>query len=289
MATVSQIKSIPLTRLTLSLHAAFHQSIKELIDKYTAVVLHLEPQYSLYSQCVAEELLISNRQTTYVVTSQVETGSKAQLNSVGVVLNCVKAHQTSTIPAKSDAGIKLAAVLAPFFGMSKRKYAEATLDTQAMIALLRTPEPAAWIAILKLEDEVDEAEVRNNFMREVIAKKSAENAARTPQSDVESNNARRFSDTYFYDIVKVANAYAIVSPSDENAQFITDVNGVIETYKSYIDAGSSNTPTVNPTPDVPETDDNDVTPTPTPDPDEDPTPEPEPNPGENEDDEEVVG
>lgn len=255
MAKVAQIKSFAVTHLTLSLHAAFHQSVKELIVKYTPAALHVEEKFGTYSDNVADELLISNRQTTYGSTAKIEAGAKAQVNSASVILGCVRAHKTSTIAVKSEAARLLDAALDPFRNLRNRKYAEATLDIQAMIALLRAEEPAAWIATLKLEEEVDEAEAQNTAMRGYISQKSAENAARTPQTDVETKEACKETDETYHDIVEICNAYAIVAPSEANSNFITDVNGVIETYKSYIDESSTNTPTVDPGTETPTTPD----------------------------------
>lgn len=245
MATVKQIKSFATSHLTISLHCAFHQSIEKLINEATPAALHIETHAAQYAIYVSDEQIISNRQTTYISTKELEKEGGLRNNIVGVILNVVKAHRTSTIAAKAEAASRLSAVLAPYYGVGKRQYAEATLDVKQMIAVLNSEECTAWVETLNLAAEVDEAETRNATMEALIEQKSRENVARTTQTDVDTLELRRLTDNVYNQIITIVNAYAIVSTSDTINQFIANVNGTIDTYKSFIDGNSSDTPTTD--------------------------------------------
>ena len=54
-----------------------------------------------------------------------------------------------------------------------------------------------------------------------------EEVARTPQTDIETDELRKQIDAQYAEIVQTVNAYAIVQPTDTLNNFITQMNALI--------------------------------------------------------------
>ena len=230
-----QIKSFSISSLTIGAASDFHTKVNNLITTATPAALHVEAQAARYATALTALSSIVNRPTAFVATADLKGTDKVRDALIGVLVNVVRAHLTTTIAARKEAATRLDAELAPYKGIGKHEYSKQTAEVKGMLAMLALPENAAAITELSLDDEIDALQTANEAFEAAFLGKAAEAAERKPQTDLDSNEAN----AAYQDIVQVVNAYAIVQPSDEVNQFIHDVNGLVAVYASI--AGSSST------------------------------------------------
>ena len=225
-----QIKSFSISSLTIGAASDFHTKVNNLITTATPAALHVEAQATRYATAITTLSSIVNRPTAFVATADLKGTDKVRDALIGVLVNVVRAHLTTTIAARKEAATRLDAELAPYKGIGKHEYSKQTAEVKGMLAMLALPENAAAITELSLDDEVDALQTANEAFEAAFLGKAAEAAERKPQTDLDSKT-----------VVNEANAanLDIVQPSDEVNQFIHDVNGLVAVYASI--AGSSST------------------------------------------------
>lgn len=222
----NQIKLMGLTALPVALHHDFHHQTSSLIVATGAEKLHVESLYAEYKELVASEASLVRRQTTYVSTENLKTVDKERDNILGVTMQIICAHCASTIEPKRSAAMTLDALTAPYKGIGRSEYRSETREIAGLLSLLNTEEAMAHITTLHLTEEVEALSMKNAAFEIALSQKQEEEAKRTPQTSLNTEELRKLVDAKYAEIVQTVNAYAIVQPSEEIENFIIQMNAL---------------------------------------------------------------
>lgn len=226
-----QINSIALTSLTLPLHNDFHNQVNNLIVAIGAEALHIEEQAAQYAALVVQENSIVKRQTSYVSTTQLKEADQKRDHALGVVMNIIVAHRTNTIEAKRTAALALDAMVAPYKGIGSHEYRTESREVAGLIAVLGTTAAKMHVATLALTQELSALEEANTAFDIVMSSKQMEEAARSPQTTLSTDQLRAQLDQAYAAIVQIVNAYAVIQSSTQIENFITQVNALVTLVK----------------------------------------------------------
>ncbi|MBO4984514.1 MAG: hypothetical protein J6C87_02595 [Bacteroides sp.] len=230
MATT--INSLPMSQLTLGSHSDFHTRVNNLITATGAEELHVATQAAQYAEAVAVEASLVKRETTFVATEIMKQADKTRDHLLGVVNSVVQAHAYNPIAEKAEAYNYLSAVIAPYKGIAAHEYSRQTSEVNGLVTALSTTDGAKYIALLGLTTEVEQLALANAQFSVEFDKKTAEVATRAPKSDISSDDARLACDNLYNEMVQLMNAYALIQPTDTLTTFITELNGIVETYRT---------------------------------------------------------
>lgn len=229
MAT--QIPTFAVTNLTLGSHSKFHTSAAELMTAAGGEVLHITDQLALYVAAVETEATIVNRQTSFVATEMMKEADKKRDDMLAVINGVINAHQYTHIEAKRTAQMHLASAYDPYRNIRGHEYSRQTAEVDGLIAVLTTDEIAPHLQALGLVDEVAALSSANAQFSTELDRKVAEMTARRPEKDISTEEARAESDRLYADIVAIVNAYALIQPTEAITAFVTNLNGLVDTYR----------------------------------------------------------
>ena len=262
MAT--QIRSCPLSRLTIGSASDFHTNVLAAITATTPTVLHIETLEPNYKQLVEQLASVVNRQRSYVSTKKLNELDDLRDNGSGFIFNVLDANKTCLIAAKVDAANRLLAQISAYRGMRNHEYSKQSAELRGMLAVLEAAENAADVETLSLGPEAAEnaADVETlslgpdiEALREVADEfeaafkaKAAEASAHADQSDLDSKALASDAAKAYENIVQSVNAYAIVQPTDELLGFINEVNGLVEVYAQIANGSTSGGTSPEPAP-----------------------------------------
>lgn len=222
-----RIKSFGMKRLPLGLYCSHHADTNALIAEIGAEVLHIEELAAEYDRLV--ELLgsIVKRATAYVSTSLLGEADRKRDNALGIILNIITAHLTNQVEDRLAAAQVLDVLVAPFRKIRNHGKGAETREVALLLELFDTEEARAHIATLSLDREVEMLRLRNSQMDSLLTEKVMEEVERMPQKSINTAELRKQVDEQYARIVQAVNAYAIVHPSEEIADFITRMNALI--------------------------------------------------------------
>lgn len=219
-----------------------------------AEALHITALLPEYSELVNQEASIVRRQTTYVSTEELVQADQVRDNALGVVLNIITAHLTNTVEAKRKAAQVLDAKVAPYRKIRYHEKRTQTREVAGLLAVLSTEDMMEHVTTLALVDEVAMLSKHNAAFDIAMSGKVQEEAERTPQTSINTDELRRLVDAKYAEIIQTVNAYAIVQPTDEIKSFITQMNALITLTKRTASTMGKEEEEVTPeTPDTPET------------------------------------
>lgn len=230
-----RINTFAVSHMDIGTTCNFHRNVNEEIKKATPEVLHIEDKAENYNRLCEKLQLIVNRATTFVSTKKLKVQDRIRCNYVGVINNVSLDHVTNPNTEKRKAARLLKAVLSPYFGIGRHKYAQKTAEIKSMVARLKEPENAAAAELLGLTTEVEGLEEANKLFSQTIGFKADEYTARQDQKDIDSRILCRQANAAFNEIIKIVNAFAIVQTSEALEQFIDKINGYVALYSSIID------------------------------------------------------
>ena len=218
MAT--QIRSCPLSRLTIGSASDFHTNVLAAITATTPTVLHIETLEPNYKQLVEQLASVVNRQRSYVSTKKLNELDDLRDNGSGFIFNVLDANKTCLIAAKVDAANRLLAQISAYRGMRNHEYSKQSAELRGMLAVLEAAENAADVETLGIGPDIEALrEVADEFVAAFKAK-AAEASAHADQSDLDSKELASDAAKAYENIVQIVNAYAIVQPTDELLGFI---------------------------------------------------------------------
>lgn len=223
----NQINQLGMTDLPLAIYCSHHVQTNSLIGAFGTEELHIKNQATAYSASVELLNSIVNRSTTYVSTAQLESADKLRDAALGVVLNIITAHLTTTIESKKKAADYLNAVVAPYRNIKYHERGAETREVAGLIAVLSTDEAQAHVTTLHLTEELEALIVKNTEFEIIMSGKVVEEANRTPQTEIKTEELRKQIDAQYAEIVQTVNAYAIVQPTETLTNFITQMNALI--------------------------------------------------------------
>lgn len=267
---VRQADTIAFTHATHAIHCDVHNQILGLILATGAESLHVEKLLPEYQQLVETENSLVRRATAYVSTTSLQEMDENRDNAVGVIINVVNAFTTSTIESKRKAAQALDAMLAPYKGITHHTYRSETREVNGMVSVLQSDAASAHITTLGLDAEVEELVLKNAQFDVVMKQKQSEEAARTPQRELSTDEVRAAVDSKYMEIIQVVNAYAVIQPTEEIEQFIIELNAILRLVEQDIARSGAKKKEDKPTDPTQPTDPTEPT---TPD---EPTPEPTP-------------
>ena len=246
MAT--QIRSCPLSRLTIGSASDFHTNVLAAITATTPTVLHIETLEPNYKQLVEQLASVVNRQRSYVSTKKLNELDDLRDNGSGFIFNVLDANKTCLIAAKVDAANRLLAQISAYRGMRNHEYSKQSAELRGMLAVLEAAENAADVETLSIGPDIEALrEVADGFEAAFKAK-AAEASAHADQSDLDSKTLASDAAKAYENIVQVVNAYAIVQPTDELLGFINEVNGLVEVYAQIANGSTSGGTSPEPAP-----------------------------------------
>ena len=246
MAT--QIRSCPLSRLTIGSASDFHTNVLAAITATTPTVLHIETLEPNYKQLVEQLASVVNRQRSYVSTKKLNELDDLRDNGSGFIFNVLDANKTCLIAAKVDAANRLLAQISAYRGIRNHEYSKQSAELRGMLAVLEAAENAADVETLSIGPDIEALrEVADQF-EEAFKAKAAEASAHADQSDLDSKALASDAAKAYENIVQVVNAYAIVQPTDELLGFINEVNGFVEVYAQIANGSTSGGTSPEPAP-----------------------------------------
>lgn len=265
-----QANTIAFTHATHGVHCDTHNQILGLMLATGAEVLHIEKLLPEYQQLIETENSLVRRATAYVSTTTLKDFDELRDNAVGLVINVVNAYTSCTIEAKRKAALALDAMLAPYKGITHHTYRSETREVNGLISVLQSEAAAAHITTLGLTAEVDEIMLKNAEFDITMQQKQMEEAARTPQRDLSTEEVRAAVDSKYKEIIQVVNAYAVIQSTPEIELFIVNLNAILRLVEQDIARSGAKKKEDDPTEPTEPTDPTEPT---TP---EEPTPEPTP-------------
>lgn len=246
MAT--QIRSCPLSRLTIGSASDFHTNVLAAITATTPTVLHIETLEPNYKQLVEQLASVVNRQRSYVSTKKLNELDDLRDNGSGFIFNVLDANKTCLIAAKVDAANRLLAQISAYRGIRNHEYSKQSAELRGMLAVLEAAENAADVETLSIGPDIEALrEVADQFEAAFKAK-AAEASAYADQSDLDSKTLASDAAKAYENIVQIVNAYAIVQPTDELLGFINEVNGFVEVYAQIANGSTSGGTSPEPAP-----------------------------------------
>lgn len=222
-----QIDQLGMTNLPLAIYCNHHVQTNSMIGAFGTEELHIVNQATAYSASVELLNSIVNRSTAYVSTSQLESADKLRDKALGVLMQVINAHKSSVIAAKEKAALALSAMIAPYKGIGDHERGAETREVAGLIAVLSTDEAQAHVTTLHLTEELEALIVKNAEFEIIMSGKVVEEANRTPQTEIKTEELRKQIDAQYAEIVQTVNAYAIVQPTETLTNFITQMNALI--------------------------------------------------------------
>ena len=138
---------------------------------------------------------------------------------------------TNTIEAKRTAALALDAMVAPYKGIGSHEYRTESREVAGLIAVLGTTAAKTHVATLALTQELSALEEANTAFDIVMSSKQMEEAARSPQTTLSTDQLRAQLDQAYAAIVQIVNAYAVIQSSTQIENFITQVNALVTLVK----------------------------------------------------------
>lgn len=233
-----QISSFSLTNLTIGASSNFHANVCEAIDKATPAALHVENLYTGYKSAAETLGGIVNRRTAFVSTEALKASDLRRDHGCGTILNVVNAFKGSLVTAKKEASALLAPQLAPYKEIRYHEYSKQTAELRGLLAVLGDPANVAAVKALGLEEDVETLRAAATEFERLFAQRAAEMSERLTEKNLDSAAVVKDANARYAEIVRVVNAYAIVSPTEAINGFIRELNGYIAVY-ARIGGGSS--------------------------------------------------
>ena len=227
----AQIPTLPLSTLTLGAHCNFHTQVVSLGEAMDPEALHITEIFASYRDAVRNESRIVNRQTAFVATDIMKQADKVRDDMLAVFNAVLNGHQYTHIEAKKAAYNALKAVFAPYRGIRSHEFSRQTAELDGLLTELQKPENAAHVTTLALTQEVEELTVANATFSIEMQKKTMEMAERVPEKDVDTEAARAECDRLYTEMVAIVNAYALIQPSEAINNFVTQLTGIVETFR----------------------------------------------------------
>lgn len=231
-----QIVSISLSRSTTCSLSSFHNGILDLIEKTTPAALHIESQFPAYKTAVGTLASIVRRRTAFVSTQMLQEADQRCDNGCGTVINAVKAFGTSLVDEKREASKILLPQLAPYKGIGRHEYSKQSAELRGMLSVLNAEANA--LKALGLTADVEALRAASEAFDQAFEQRTTEMTERLPERNLDTAQVTADANQRYEEIVRIVNAYAIVSPTEAIRDFIVSANGHIAVYKRIM-GGSS--------------------------------------------------
>ena len=244
MAT--QIRSCPLSRLTVGSASDFHTNVYVAITTATPAALHIETLEPAYKTAVDRLCSVVNRKRSYVSTATLERLDDRRDTGSRVVFNLLDAYLKSLVEERAAASERLLAQLSSYKNLERHEYSKQSAELRGMLAVLEAAENAADVETLGIGPDIEALrEVADQFEAAFKAK-AAEASAYADQSDLDSKALASDAAKAYENIVQIVNA--IVQPTDELLGFINEVNGFVEVYARIANGSTSGGTSPEPAP-----------------------------------------
>ena len=227
----NQIPNFASSHLTLGAHSNFHTQVANLGTAMDPEALHIADVFTRYCQAVEVEASIVNRQTTFIATEAMKQADAMRDDMLAVVGAVISAHEFTHIEAKKIAFNALNAVFAPYRGIRNHEFSRQTAEVEGLVAEFQKTENAAHVTTLALTQEVEKLAEANAIFSIEMQKKSMEMAERMPEKDIDTATARAECDRLYTEMVAIVNAYALIQPSEAINNFVTQLTGIVETFR----------------------------------------------------------
>lgn len=228
------IPTLPLTRFSLGAHNKYHSAAQAIMAQTGAEVLRIEHIFADYTKVVKQESSIVKRRVNFVSTPLLHRTDKDRGSMLAVLSTTIRAHTYSTIQRKRLAAKALMAAYDPYRGIRNHEYARETAEVASLLNVLAHEDNAAHLQTLGLTEEVAELARMNSLFQTEFDKKVAEMSARLNERRTSSLLLRLECDRLYGEIVTVVNAIALLQPTPEITAFITQMSGLVETYRSIV-------------------------------------------------------
>lgn len=226
-----QIISIPLSRLTTGSLSSFHNGICSFIEKTTPAALHIESQYPAYKTAAGTLASIVRRRTAFVSTQMLQEADRRRDNACGTIINVVKDYGSSLVDEKREASKILLPQLSPYKGIGRHEYSKQSAELRGMLSVLNAEANLPYVKALGLTADVEALRAASEAFDQAFEQRTTEMTERLPERNLGTAQVTAEANQRYEEIVRIVNAYAIVSPTEEIRDFIASANGHIAVYK----------------------------------------------------------
>ena len=230
---MKKIKTINLSALLVASHYEYHRAVYGLITTATPAALHIEQLAPKYLTGLETELDIINRNRNLTNTgllSDIDVERDAYLSRLfGQIDVCAR----SPIAAEKAAGAELRRIVAPYRGISANEYTKQTGQIRGLLRDLATDEAVGLVDTINAGAIIQQLRQSNNRFSAAMEQRITTEATRT-NTDINTNQQRVVVDDLYREIITIAGAFAVATPTTATDAFVDGLNALIDQYKRVI-------------------------------------------------------
>lgn len=230
----NSILTFSITNLTVPSHYEFHRTTLANIDKTGAEALSIADLVGEYRTQIDVLFNVINRHYGSALSEEIREADQTRDGLLGEIFTIIDAATTSRLPGRSAHGDLLKVYVAPNRHIARY---ERTRESGSIHALLRdvsSPQAQEAIAALALTAHFDALAEANNRLGELTDERSTQTEIQAVALPTKTRPQRRLVDSIYRNIANKVNAAALVQPTDEITQFITNQNGTVMEFKRIL-------------------------------------------------------
>jgi hypothetical protein len=212
-------------------HVECHESVDNVLVKHDPALLGIAPQYDEYKSKLGVEFSVLDAIFKSEHTAALEEQDHKRDRLFRGFGDAVKSSLNHFAPAKQDAARKVQAILEHYGNIAAKPLDQETAALDDLLRELATPNHAALLATLNLEDWPVELNTENQAFKTLMQERYAETAQR-PTTRMKS--ARAAVDKTFREMIDRIEALVMVNGAASYEAFIRELNAVLERYKNML-------------------------------------------------------
>jgi hypothetical protein len=222
-----KIDSIKLKSLRNDGHFQFITEFRDLVCEQTAEALKIKPQFDAFLTLYAREDEALRKVPASALTPKIREADAARDETLTGMCETNKGTCKHWIPATRDAARRVQVALNAYKHIANKPINEQTSAVYNLAQELNSGKYAADTQTAGLTGWVNELQRRNNIVESLVKERFSESASKT---DVILRDARRETDTLYWNICDLVNAHALIEGGTAYETFIRTLNEVIRKY-----------------------------------------------------------
>jgi hypothetical protein len=212
-------------------HVEFHESVDNLFVKYPPESLGLAPLYAEYKPLLGAEISSLDVMRKSEHTVDLEDQDHKRDGLYRGFDDAVKSSLNHFAPAKLEAARKVQAILDSYGNIAAKPLDQETAAIDDLLRELATPNHAALIATLGLEDWLVELKAENQLFKKLMQERYEETAQRPT---IRMRPARADVDKSLRAMQNRVEALVEVNGAASYEAFIRELNAIMERYKNLL-------------------------------------------------------
>lgn len=232
MKKVVKLKSIALGRLNLAEYLSVVKRVYTLVQRTVGFdALGIEPEVQEQYEALLSDLGdMVGRSFATAETAEMAKLRELRLRLAQHIINSARNARRVPLVEKAESARRLYNVLKPCVGFYTLPDIQVTTVVDAMVFDLRKEENAACVAVLGLQECVDELARTNAQYHRLVNQRAEASMANHALGD--SRSARRKMNLLYDYVTTVAFCQSVVNPSDEKSLLISNINAIIAEEKT---------------------------------------------------------